>query len=101
MGPAGHHKGWMTPVDLLGGTHGHMDPLFIIIRNNGELHKSCEFTMGKQSIYPSGQSEKWGDKMACDILAIWIETLGLVELTETSLDTSIPRISLNHGGRLE
>jgi hypothetical protein len=38
--------------------------------------------------------------MARDVLAIWIKTFGLVELTETSVDTGIPRL-LESGSQLD
>jgi hypothetical protein len=50
----------------------------------------CWLTIGKQRIYLSGQLKKWLPKMSGDVLAIWIKTFGLVELTETSVYTSIP-----------
>jgi hypothetical protein len=62
----------------------------MIMRNNRQPQRSYEFTVGKWMICFSGQFKKWVTKVARDVLAIWIKTFGCVELTETSVDTSIP-----------
>jgi hypothetical protein len=49
--------------------------------------------MGERSIHVPCQLTKWLVKMASDVQAVWIEALRLVELAESSVDTSIPELS--------
>jgi hypothetical protein len=41
----------------------------------------------------SGHFKKWVSQMTCDVLALWVETFGSVELTESCVYTGIPEIS--------
>jgi hypothetical protein len=47
-------------------------------------------TVGKWSVYLTGQLKKWMTEMSGDILAVWIEAFRPMELSQSGVRTGIP-----------
>jgi hypothetical protein len=62
-----------------------------------EYQRGWDFslTMSKWNIYLARQFIQWMPKVLGDILAIWVKAFGLMEITDSGVNTSIPRACLN------